>query len=295
MKQLRRSIIFMVILIGITFNIERLDIMGTEDVINIASFNYGLYGLAVLSTLAFPFIRRISLPLLWTGWVSVYFIGKLIVFAGRPLVGGIYTYLTIVELTLLSLALLAAYRVTNDVFDIEETVANITLQDVSSRVVDFDDASDDIALELVRSRRYSSPLSVMIVKLDPESVPMAEQIAVKDIMKSMLIRYTSSSLVRALDKELRRTDMIIKQPRKNRLILLFPETDSSGTKTMIDRIEEISKHRLGIPVSCGYATFPDEALTFDELVQRAESHFSNQSVHFADYVADKVDEISKSS
>jgi hypothetical protein len=98
--------------------------------------------------------------------------------------------------------------------------------------------------------------------------------------------------VRLLDKELRRTDLIIQQARKNRLILLFPETNAEGTQTMINRIQDISTELLGVNISCGFATFPDEAITFDELVKRAENHIKNQSHYLADVVADEVDKLS---
>jgi hypothetical protein len=137
-------------------------------------------------------------------------------------------------------------------------------------------------------------LGVLIIKVDPDSDSYIEEKALKDLQQSMLIRYISSSLVRVLDKELRRIDMIIKQPNKNQLVLVFPETDSDGTQTMVERISNLSKQKLGISVSCGYAAFPDDALTFDELVQRAESYVKDHPSHFADFLAEKVKEASLS-
>ncbi len=109
---------------------------------------------------------------------------------------------------------------------------------------------------------------------------------------SLMARYTANSLVRVLDRSLRRTDLIIEQSNGKKIILLLPETDTDGTKKMASRVEQLSQDHLGVPISCGYATFPDEAITFEELVQRAEEHYSSQSTHLAEIVANKVEQAS---
>ena len=293
MKQLRFSLIALVFFIGIVLNLERFDIGRQIDVINIHSFFYVLFGVAILSTLAFTALRRISLPIQLLGWVAIYLFSKLFIFTDRPLLGGTYTFLSITEMTLLVIGVMRAHQTTENLFAFERVIANINLSGVSSRVMEFDKAGDEIAKEFIRSRRYKIPLSVLVVKLDPEVIKASRENTMEEVILSLMTRYTANSLVRVLDKELRRTDLIIEQPRRNRLILLFPETDANGTKVMASRIEQISKENLGISISCGYATFPDEAITFDELIQRAEDHYSYQLVHLADIVADRVEDITK--
>jgi hypothetical protein len=158
--------------------------------------------------------------------------------------------------------------------------------------MEYDKAGDEIAKEFIRSRRYNIPLSVLVIKLDPEAIKASRDNAMEEMILSLMTRYTANSLVRVLDKELRRTDLIIEQPRRNRIILLFPQTDAPGSKVMATRIGKLSEEHLGISLSCGYATFPDEAITFEELLQRAEDHYSYQLVHLADIVADRVEDLS---
>jgi hypothetical protein len=45
---------------------------------------------------------------------------------------------------------------------------------------------------------------------------------------------------------------------------------------------------LGIRVSVGFATFPDKALTFDELVQVAEAHYLSEPFDITAVSSDKV-------
>jgi len=293
MKQLRFSFIALIFFVGIVLNLERFDIGQQIDIINIHSFFYVLFGIAVLSTLAFTALRRVPMPIQLVSWIGIYLICKLFIFTDRPFIGGVYTYLSITEVTLLALGVLLSHRTTEDLFAFETVIANINLSGVSSRVMEFDQAGDEIAKEFIRSRRYKIPLSVLVLKLDPEIIKANRDNSMEEVILSLMTRYTANSLVRVLDKELRRTDLIIEQTRRNRLILLFPETDAAGSKVMTSRIEQLTEKHLGISISCGSATFPDEAITFEELVQRAEEHYSYQLVHLADIVADHVEDLWK--
>ena len=291
MNKIRISFITLTILSAVVFNLERFDIAGESDVINLDSFVYLLFVAILLITITLPVLWRVPRALQIVAWMSIYVVLKLTV-GDRPFITGNYLYLTITEMTLLTLGVFLAYRITVDLQSLENVVANITLTDVSSRVLEFDKASDEVAKEFIRSRRYNIPLSVLVIKLDPAAIRANRDNTMEEVLTALMTRYTANTLVRVLDKQLRRTDLIIEQPRHHRLILLFPETDGPGSKEMAARIEKMAEKSLGVPVSCGHATFPDEAVTFEELLQRAEEHYNHQSVHLADLVGDRVENLS---
>jgi len=292
MRNLRLSFLLLLIFTGFVLNIERLDIGPQTDIINIQSFHYILLGIVALSAIIIPALRRVPIGYALIFWMAVYLVCKLVVFRDRPFLSGIYLYLTITEIVFLGIMVLLSHRVADDLYNFENMIANLNLTGVSKRVMEFADSGDSIAYEFIRSRRYQTPLSVLLIKLEKQSIRKNIDQSIEGLFNEMLTRYSSNSLVRLLDKELRRTDLIIQQPHKNRLILLFPETDAEGTNTMMSRIRELAKEVLGVTISCGFATFPDEAITFDELVKRAENHFRIQSMYLADLVADEVDKIS---
>jgi len=291
MKKLRFSFVTLIIFIWIVLNIEQFDIGRQRDIINIQSFFYVLFGIAIVSTIAFSVLRKVPVSVQMVGWSVIYLICKIFIFTERPIIGGNYTYLTITEFSFLLLGILLSHRATENLYAFESILANVSLTDVSSRVMEFNKAGDEIAKEFIRSRRYKIPLSILLVKLDSEVIKANRDNSLEEILLSIMTRYTTNSLVRVLDKELRRTDLIIEQPEKNRIILVFPETDAVGTKDMISRIQLLSKKHLGVPISCGSATFPDEAITFEELIQRAEDHYSYQLIHLADIVADRIEDL----
>lgn len=273
MKRLRYSTIILIILVGFFLNIERLDIGMEKNLINLHSFVYVLGSVAVLSTMAISTFWQVSRFTLLAIWLGIYLICKLLIFNNRPLIGGIYTYLTITEVLMVTLLIAWAHAFSRQMHDVEETIANITLFDVSKRVRRLEEAREEISTELVRSRRHGLSLSVLIVKLEPESIRANLNRAVQDVMQAMMSRYVYTSLVRAIDKDLRRTDMILEQPNNNEIVLLLPDTTGVGSFNLAERVQEIASRNLGISVSCGIASFPDEALTFEDLVRKAESYF----------------------
>ncbi len=95
--------------------------------------------------------------------------------------------------------------------------------------------------------------------------------SIQDVQRAMMSRYVASSMVRVLDNALRRTDLMLQHREAGRFVLICPETDPASLKGLIERIRSAASQRLGVSVNCGIASFPDGALTFDELLNKAES------------------------
>lgn len=290
MKRLRFSFLVLLFIIGVFLNIERLDVGNAEDVVNLQSFVYFLAAAAVLSVIALPERFRPPGVLLTGFWLVVYLVLKLTVFDQQPLIGGVYTYLTVTELAMLSLMSLAGSRVASDLYDVEDTVANVTLEDVSERVRKLEQAEDEISKEFARSRRYDSPISVMVLKVESEDVEFNIQRTAEEILQGMMKRYATNKMVRLLDRELRRTDLVLERTKDNQVILVLPETSAGGTDVLADRIRSAVKEQLGIAVTAGFASFPDQALTFEDLLKQAEHDTDKPQVEGK---AEEVDQLSK--
>jgi len=271
MKRLRSSLLILLLIVGVFLNIERLDIGAQVDIVNLQTFVYILAFFAVFITLLLPESWRPSTLLLIGFWAVVYITLKLTIFNYRPILGGIFTYLTVTELAMLSLLVLASGRIANDLIDVEDTVATATLEDVSDRVKKIEQADEAISKEFARSRRYDSPISVMVLKVHPEDVQFNMQRAAEEILQGMLKRYASNRLVRLLDRELRRTDLVLERMKEDEIVLVLPETSPEGTDILADRIRASIKENMGIDITTGYASFPDQALTFEDLLKQAQT------------------------
>ena len=271
MLRLRIYLLLLLAFTGIALNIERLDFGPKEDIINLASFVYLLFGAAVISTILMPRKWKLSTRTITIFWVAVYTILKVTIGDDHPVIGGLYTYITIAEIFALVVLVILTRLVMENLLGLEETVANITLADVSNRVIDMDSATPSINMEFARSRRYNRPIGVVVIKLTPENVQANIDKLSKDILQTMMSRYSMSNLIRAIDKEVRRPDLILEQHKENRIVLLLPESDIEATRAVSGNVQEIARTRIGSKVAIGTATFPEDAITFEDLVFRAES------------------------
>ncbi len=276
MTSLRRFIVFLITALTIIFNLERLDI-GQANLVDIQSFVYGLVFAAAILMVAVPFFQRLPVYTSIAIWIVVYFALRLLVFTHRPIVGGMYTYLTITELALLSITVLLTHVMTFYLKELEKVVEDVSFPPTSQRVQNLEEASEAVKTEFIRSRRYDRPLSVLVIELTSGIVRPSLERVVRELQQSMIDRYLTASLARVITKEARRTDVIIKHERNDRMILLCPETPPEHLNVVKNRITTVAQRDLGLELSIGGASFPCEALTFEDLLKIAESNIQRMS------------------
>ena len=276
MKHLARSMIALLIGLAVFFNIERMD-FGQQNVIDIQTFVYGLGILAVVSVIRIPALWNTPLPVSLALWSGLYLLCRLSFFSSRPLLGGVHTYLSITEVALLSILVGLAHNVGRGLHDFEEAVKNITLSDVNRRVRNMDEAIEDIHMELVRSRRHQRPLTVMVIEAKPESIRAVLHRTVQEVQQAMMTRYVVTSLARVIGNQLRRTDMVVDQRDRGRFVILSPDTNVASSSVVVGRIQAAAAEQLGVSIACGLASFPDDALTFEELVRRAKANLQESN------------------
>ncbi len=280
-----------IFLLGLTFfyNIERLD-FGEENVIDIDSAVYVIGFVATVLTVALSIIRYFNVAILMALWAGVFIFIKmwLAYFAdGRPILGGIYTYLSITELALLLIAVWISYKLAIALYDFELAVEKITLTDHSGRIQQFDEASEDVQIEMFRSRHNHHPLSVIIIEPEAGTVEMAVHKAVQDVQQAMIRRYVINNMAQTVSKYLRRTDVVLEQRGQGRFMVLCPETTIQDTKLLMEYIQTIISEQMGISVACGAATFPNEAFTFEEMVNQAEAHLNGSGNQHVEIESDR--------
>ena len=216
MKNLKLILIAFIAGFTIFFNIERLD-FAQENLIDISSFIYVLAVIAIITTLIVPVLERASLPNLIAFWILMYWLGKTVVFlfSGRPLFGGIYTYLSITELTLFLILISLTHWLILALNRFETSIENIAFANLSNRVRQMNEAAEDIQIEMFRSRHNHHPLSVVIVEPDSRSIQEVLSTSLKEVRQLILNSYVVNRMSSTLSKYLRRTDMILAQPDQN--------------------------------------------------------------------------------
>jgi hypothetical protein len=160
--------------------------------------------------------------------------------------------------------------------DFEKAVENITFSEIK-RASNLKDAVDSINNEIYRSRRYNHPLTMIMVEPLKGSQEMILNQSVREVQESMISRYVSISLARALREYIRRTDMLVEQPDKGRFIVITPETGKIESDRVVSKIYDAASS-IGAEVAVGICAFPDDALTLEDMLCRAELNLAEQEI-----------------
>ena len=277
MRRLRRSLLALIVLLFLFYNAQRLHFEEDVNPIDLQNFVYLLGFIIVVVSITVPVAKRVSTPIALVFWSGVYFLCKLVVFRQdvRPLLGDYHVYISITELAFAALTVILARNLAFDLHDFETTVENITLTDIGGRLSELKEAENEMQREVMRSRRYQRPLSVIIVEPDPTSLRASLQRSAQEVQQTLIKRYVVTSLGHVISQALRRTDMLAEQTERERFVILCPEMDPVAAQELIKRIQFIAEKRLGVRVMCGVGSFPNVP-TLNELMRRAEGNLQHQ-------------------
>jgi hypothetical protein len=232
---------------------------------------------AVVSILAIPILSRQKPAYLVTGYLLVYFLVR--IFCCSSLWGGIQTYITLVESLFLIIAVLLATDVGNKLNDFTVAVRDLTLGDIDTLSPAPDQAEIIIEREFLRSTRHQCPLSMVIVKPDEEDISPYLNRSVADIQRSMMTRYALARIVRVASTLIRRTDLIVRHiSHQNDFVIFSPDTSHENAKLLIERLKSEIETQAGIKVHCGYATYPNDGLNFEDLIEVAGTQIQTREI-----------------
>jgi GGDEF domain-containing protein len=269
MLRLNRYILALVLWLTFFFNIERLDLnIGTPDVFNISYSVYIAAVAMVVIGLILPQWRRRSIWLVEVIALLGFVIASSI--NDRPAWGGGYTYLSLFELVAVMVTATLASMVGRLTADFIDTVRSLIFTDAEGRVYDIQEAQSIIKREMQYTRRVNRPLSIMMIEADSTGPRANLQATAQEIQRLLAKRYSLMALSRLMARTLRRTDFILEQAHEGRLVLVAPEMRKEQTDAIIERLNEQAQRRLGISLRSGVASFPDEGVTFEELLYQAE-------------------------
>ena len=269
MGSIKRQVVLVLIYLVIVFSLERLDVV-VPGMFNLHPFAYVLVVLAMILTIIIPQLRRASIYLLIPLWGGVYLV------LWSLLLGQFtsFTYdklqVAIIEIVLVTTGVLLAHGLARHITQVEDTIESLAFGEIPGRATCLEDAAEAIKVELTRSRRYNHPLTVMVLEPDPETLQESLQRTLQEIRLNMARRYANARLCQILNETARRTDLVLQQAKKGRFVILCPETEPHASTILANRIQSLAHENLGISILWGTAAFPAEAVTFDELLQKAE-------------------------
>lgn len=184
----------------------------------------------------------------------------------------------LVQLLLILLSAVLAFDVGRRIDQTSFALEGFASSAYPNRARDIQSARDLISAEIARSRRYHHPLSIMSVRLE-KNKEWGELKNMKLLADEMLERFAIAKVSQILSDHARTTDLVLRD-RDGQFILLCPETNLTSTAILAERIAEAVRQELDAKIECGSAAFPDEALTFDDLLNTANGRLA--AVEFQD-------------
>lgn len=273
MLRLNRYILALVLWLSFLFNVERLDLnVGTSTISNIASPVYVVAAIMMLLGIALPQWKRV--PLWHIVVIALLSFGAALLIDQRPLWGDIQTFVTLFELMAVLISALLGYQVGRLSADFVETVHAMMFSDLDGRVYGADEAEPVIKREMQSARRANRPLSVMVLDAKDGGGRINLQQTAREIQQVIVKRQSMVALARLLPRTLRRTDFVLHEVDDGRLVVVMPELHKDQTDTIIARLTQVAQRRLGLTVQYGVASFPDNGVTFEELVYQAEQNLT---------------------
>jgi GGDEF domain-containing protein len=255
------------------FNVERIDLnVGTSNISNIASPIYIVTTLMVVLGVLLPQWKRVPL---WTiNLIALAACALALLIDQQPVWGDIQIFVTFFEVAAVMISATLSYQVGRLSADFIETVHSMMFTDLDGRVYGADEAEPVIKREMQSSRRANRPLSVMVLDAKADRDAVALQATAREIQGILVKRQSLVALARLLPRTLRRTDFVLHEVGDGRLVVVMPELRKEQAGAIIDRVSQVAQRRLGLSVQYGVASFPDNGVTFEELVYQAEQELA---------------------
>lgn len=234
-------------------------------IINFVSYFYLVAIFSVTVMIFVPSLHKVPVVAPMVFWGAIYF--TLLQVIDRSETGALEIEVVLLEVVLLQLGVWLSYQLAVAI-DRSESLMDILAQGTfPHRAIDMDKAADLIKVEFSRSRRYHRPLSLLVVHAVPADEEAVREM-LKNLQRDMLSRLSNSRIGQSVSSAIRQTDLLIRD-NVGRYIILCPETNLESAGSLAGRIQHIVEERTGLHVLCGAASFPDEALTFEDLLSVA--------------------------
>jgi len=278
MTNLKRSFFWAAIYLAVIFVLAQTDYI-SSPIIDFASYFYLSVMVAVPVTLFFPSISRVSVYVPLLVWAGVYLVLLQTLNRSASAIAGEFSVI-VLEFVLLEVGVWFAHQLAVQIGQAESVMDALALSAFPNRAHDIDAEDKRIKIELTRSRRYRRPLSLVVIESEPDDDKIAREM-LKSIQHDLLSRFTSARVGQIIDDRIRQTDLVLRD-HKGRFVILCPETDLESAMLLVKRIAQAIRERTNLKIQWGTSAFPDEALTFDDLLQKAHERALQSSLDLAD-------------
>jgi hypothetical protein len=265
MTNLKRSFFWAAFYLAVIFVLGQTDYTGSP-IIDFASYFYLSVILAIPITLFFPAISRMSVYVPLFVWAGIYLVLLQIIDRSKSTTSGEYSII-VLEFVLLEVGVWFAFQLAMQLSHAESIMDALALSAFPNGARDIELENQRIKIEFTRSRRYHRPVSLVIIEPKVDDQKITREM-LKSVQYDLMNRFTSARIGQIIDDRIRQTDLMMRD-HHGRFIILCPETELVSAKLLAERISQAVKERTDLQILWGAASFPEESLTFDDLLQTA--------------------------
>lgn len=267
---LRRYFLWCALYLALIFALGQADYL-SRPLINFASYFYLMAMIGVPATLFFPRITRVPAAVPMAAAAGVYAILSFIINRGGTTTSTDFSVI-VLEFLLLEFGIWLAYRLAEQITHAESVIDELAIGAFPHRAQELDEGSHRVRTEFNRSRRYHRPLSLMLLEVDPQ-IRNDNGEVLKAIQDDIVNRFTVARVGQIIDDRLRQTDLVLRD-RRSCYVVVCPETELSSALLLAQRITETVREKTALTIHWGVAAFPEEALTFDDLLKKARERLT---------------------
>jgi GGDEF domain-containing protein len=267
MKRMRLLVAMLIVWLFLFYNIERL-----SKPVDIAGLAYTFVPLMAVLTFLVPGLRRLPLWALVGVPIPIYLALKA---SARYVVWGAALPVTVTEVCVIAVTTILARWVSSGVGEFESVIAHITIGQVDSLPESFSTGQAEMYREMRRARHHQRPLALMAVGVEEKSIRVALDRMVQEAQQAMMKRYVLSHVARMLCDELEDYNIIAQS--NDHFLVLLPEVTSEQLSDLSSRLHKALSERVGVAPQIGSASFPEDAVTFESLVEKAVRQMSGES------------------
>lgn len=270
---LRRNFLWFALYLALIFILGQADYI-SRPLINFASYFYVMAMLGVPATLFFPHITRVSALVPMSIWAGLYIALSFVLNRTHTTTSSDFSVI-VLEFLLLEFGVWLAYELAQQITHAESVMDELALQAFPHRSEELDAGSHRVRTEFSRSRRYHRPLSLLLMEVAPDFHKENGEV-LKSIQYDIANRLTMARVGQIIDDLLRQTDLVLRD-RRWCYVILCPETDLPAVLLLAQRITDAIKAKTGLSMQWGAAAFPEEALTFDDLMTKARQRLTQDA------------------
>jgi hypothetical protein len=262
MKEIRYWFVGTCIWLITFFSLERLN----SD-INIASFVYIYAAAWAVLIILVPRLQRINRFVLLVVAFLPYVILKQ--YLGYSMLGAQLS-ITVFEAAALGLTLLLVGGTAHRLEAIQEIIANLTIGNLKEKTTPFETGQGRLYQEIRRARYFEHPATLLSLSVTEESIEFSLDHFIVEAQGTIINQFISAHIAQLLVRQLKDCDLITQNG--NHFVVLLPETNFDDAVNTIEKLKQAARKELNLELKVGVSTFPDEAVTLESLVERAQEN-----------------------